>query len=127
MPELDLDAIDQRWAAASPLPWAFYNDDLWRGATAEQLATYDTAAERGDDPEWPEGADQVFHGDPKVAADAEFIARAREDVPALTAEVRRAHALIVKLWKVANPTDYPVHDAIRQAGYGSMIFEASHA
>jgi|GEM_PF-2864709 len=125
MPDLDLDAIEARANAASPMPWAFYDDDLWRGVTAEQLAAYDAAAERGDDPEWPGGADQVFHGDPKVVEDAEFVAHARGDVPALTAEVRRAHALIVKLWKVANPTDYPVHDAIRQAGYGSMIFEAS--
>jgi len=118
MPELDLLAIERRVLDATSGPWGIYLDP--RQVSTVYSVSSGPAAEGYNMP----GGD-FDSGDGMIEEDATFIAHAREDVPALIAEVRRAHALIVKLWKVANPTDYPVHDAIRQAGYGSMIFEAT--
>lgn len=87
---LDLDAIEQRAAAATPGPWwvvrdnadGFYGEDAYNVHGGENVAI----AQGG----------PVEDGGPDVGAcdraDAEFIAHAREDVPALVAEVKRLHA-----------------------------------
>lgn len=76
MSDLDLEAIRARAAAARPGPWKLYGDgdpDDWRGITngndADELCIYDEGGHGHDD--------------------AVFIAHARQDVPALIAEVER--------------------------------------
>lgn len=73
---LDLDAIEARAAAATAGPWKAYAlsvADIWRGNTNAQWFVGDTQANLA----------KVDH-----PTDAVFIAHAREDVPALIAEVR---------------------------------------
>lgn len=89
--------IRARADAATDGPWTFYLDDLWHGATAEELTEADAAevwedsvvANRPHD-SWG----HLFHGDCKRPEDAEFIAAARADVPwlldRLAAETERA-------------------------------------
>lgn len=91
MSEIDLDAIEARAAAATGGPW--FN------ATCSACSSCERAAEREcehgdrigrsvdsllcffDD----EGAPRFWHHD----TDGEFVAHAREDIPALCAEIRR--------------------------------------
>lgn len=88
--ELDLDAITARSNAATPGPWAERSVGyVFATATSER------AAESGyigtpvvDTFMWPE------HG----PANQVFIAHAREDVPALVAEVRRLRGRIEQAW-----------------------------
>ncbi|WNM74494.1 hypothetical protein SEA_BEARBQ_92 [Gordonia phage BearBQ] len=77
MSELDLDAIEARAKAAYVGPWTADPDsygDIWARAGHE-------------------GATVVVSADPALnAADAEFIAHARTDVPALVSRVRELEA-----------------------------------
>jgi len=97
---LDVDAIQARIDAATEGPWCFYGDDLWRG-TAEALAAYD-ANPNPDEDLWPyaDGNGHLFHGDPVRPADAEFIAHARTDVPALLAALAERDAAIGRVREV---------------------------
>ncbi|USH45596.1 hypothetical protein SEA_PHABULOSO_101 [Gordonia phage Phabuloso] len=85
MSELDLDAIEARANAAYVGPWTADPDsygDIWARAGHE-------------------GATVVVSADPALnAADAEFIAHARTDVPALVSRVRELEAL-ARDWKLA--------------------------
>ena len=88
---VDLETITARADAATAGPWTFYGGDVWYGDVAAALTRLDTAVAAGDDGDdhWPYRDDQPAHpflGDPVSAADAEFIAHAREDIPALLAE-----------------------------------------
>lgn len=86
--ESDLEAIEARCAAASPGPWTSFvegrdhmsGDDFIRvGESDDEPDMYVSRA----------GAGSVR---PASAADLDFIAAARQDVPALIAEVRRLRA-----------------------------------
>jgi hypothetical protein len=68
-----LDAIEERANAATPGPWLPYSEERWCGVVT---------GERGEEVE-------VMVGQAVSEADAEFVAHAREDVPALVTEVRR--------------------------------------
>ena len=89
---VDLEAIKARANLATPGPWTFYGGDVWYGDVAAALTRLDSAvaAGYGGDDHWPYRDDQPAHpflGDPVSAADAEFIAHAREDIPYLVAEL----------------------------------------
>lgn len=81
MTDLDLDAIDARVNAARPGPWT------WCRTTAGSYSSLDS----GDD----EVLSAQGHVDGWIDsddADAEFIAHAREDIPALIARIRQLEA-----------------------------------
>ena len=84
-PELDLDAIEVRSALATAGPWHTPHED---GYGCVYIGNYGWVAgdSRGNGPSY-DVDDEQGH------ADAEFIAHAREDVPALVAEVRRLRAV----------------------------------
>lgn len=90
--ELDLDAIEARASAATPGEWEWRGFDLARDGRSERSALVAPRASGGQD-YVIEGRVQSWNeGEPAMAvrdADAEFIAAARYDVPALVAEVRR--------------------------------------
>lgn len=87
---LDLDAIRQRAEAACPGPWKAYNGNegsvdygpFWAVANA---AFHNPPAD--DDTPWI--AVEIHVG---LQADAEFIAHARQDIPALLTEIDRLRA-----------------------------------
>jgi hypothetical protein len=84
---LDLDAIEARAEAATEGPW-------WpEGKVIGGWRIY--ARDREQAPDFTEvgSVREVFVGTGQHDADADFIAHARTDVPALLAEVRRLHAL----------------------------------
>jgi hypothetical protein len=81
---LDLDAIKARADAATEGPWESVVDDHGRGRVDASI--------------WAKSigyyiAEKVTSG-PKHIADAEFMAKAREDVPALVAELERTQRLL---------------------------------
>lgn len=84
MNDAELDAIESCANAATPGPWEARPDGMCvrgpeppSGERGEKIAV---TGPWGRDPE-------------RVVLDCEFIARARQDVPALVAEVRRLRAL----------------------------------
>ena len=82
--DADLDAIEQRANAASEGPWSQDSDDpglVW----GEQRSSGDGY--------WSLFASETGHDATAQPQDAEFIAHARTDVPALLAEVRRLRAM----------------------------------
>jgi hypothetical protein len=90
---LELDAVIVRAMAATPGPWTWWCCDEESGVCQiDEILTVYTS-----------------EGDYIGPADAEFIAHAREDIPALVAEVRRLQSRIAELeggetiwsWKVA--------------------------
>lgn len=81
---LDLDAIEARAYAAAPLPWS----PLFADLDGEYVPLSWWMAY--DDPEDPHGRFDW----PQIQADAEFIAHARTDVPALVAALRKAEAQV---------------------------------
>ncbi|WP_372352665.1 hypothetical protein [Streptomyces sp. KL116D] len=76
---LDLDAIEARATAATPGPWCTDSWEIYKGAEYEAGA------------EWLGETCRAGEMDDS-RADAEFVAHARTDVPALIAEVRRLRA-----------------------------------
>lgn len=84
--DLDLDAIAARAFAASPGEWATNDDNDGEGPAPHWTVSNEVWAGSN---AYPEDA-SAFHTDEWLSkADADFIAHAREDVPALVAEVRR--------------------------------------
>jgi hypothetical protein len=90
MSELDLDAIEARAAAATPAPWS-------RGGNADPGEVI-----------YGEGGTLIsvgWEGDGGVIrpeTDGEFIAHARQDVPALVAEVRRLREALGRVEELAD-------------------------
>ena len=86
----ELDAIRKRVAAATPGPWvSVYMDD--EGDWAYHLASVDSQ----DVTYYIHDASQTYaKRDPNVGANAEFIAHARSDVPALLALLDEAVELL---------------------------------
>jgi hypothetical protein len=102
MDETRLREIEERAKAATPGPWRTRVDDIddWgqvRGlgpdgrmwTVAMARAGRFVSSEEEDACRWPSKADPYGHN-------AEFIAHAREDVPALVEEIRRLRAGIAK-------------------------------
>lgn len=96
---VDLEAIEARANAATPGPWGsgpLITGDkgdyvVWYGRDAEGQRRYIGAAGGLWAPVCPPDAEIVFQAE---IANAAFIAAAREDVPALVAEVRRLRQLL---------------------------------
>ncbi len=93
MTDLDLDAIQQREQAATPGPWRVVMDDTERPTTVWRECTspdHPLDEDPGRDYVHDDCRDGEIHAEPFFReADAEFIAHAREDVPALRREVER--------------------------------------
>jgi hypothetical protein len=96
---LDLDAIEDRAAKATPGPWA---TDLYALFVLAQKVPGGMICDLGvrfkDEPQPPGAVDVVrirgFGASLPQAANMEFVANARSDIPALCAEVRRLRALL---------------------------------
>ncbi len=101
---LDLDAIEARAAAATPGPWGANTPPGVVAANGRNVLG-------------------VFGGSAQDERDAEFTAHAREDVPALLAEVRRLRARVVELER---PAVEARRDEIRQS-YTDLIAAAEEA
>ena len=96
---LDLDAIETRANAATPGPWGFYDGDNYADVAADLQQTSpgsysyrEKIARLEDENYWDDLAhedDDEDRAPEQMAANAAFIAHAREDVPALLAEIRR--------------------------------------
>ncbi|AZS12364.1 hypothetical protein SEA_KENNA_88 [Gordonia phage Kenna] len=96
MSELDLDAIEARARAATPGPWEFHDEDIHRNPWVTRKIVRDNepyhelnvlkvrmARHARDECCWP-----------PTSTDAEFIAHARTDVPALVSRVRELEAFV---------------------------------
>jgi hypothetical protein len=82
---LDLDAIEARAEAATPGPW--YEDDVTFGTGTLVIARFDDTVVQCSLP--------LSHT--RSAPNADFIAHARTDIPALVAELRAARADITEM------------------------------
>jgi len=96
---LDLDDIEARVNAATDGPWGFYDGETYADVAADMQVTspgsynYREKIARLEDENYWDDGDHEDHDDSRapeqMAANAAFIAHAREDVPALIAEIRR--------------------------------------
>lgn len=96
---LDLRAIEARAAAATPGPWGFYDGSNYADIAADMEVTSpgsynyrEKVARLEDEDYWDDPAhedDDEEQASEQMAANAAFIAHAREDVPAMAAEIRR--------------------------------------
>lgn len=93
MPDIDLDAIEARANAASDGPWIVVHEPAWEADDVQHPDVIRVGAPLfvGDDePVTICLVSTDYEDDPvDVLGDAEFIAHARTDIPALVAEVRR--------------------------------------
>lgn len=87
---LDLEAIKARTELLVAGPWVLHDGTIYHGATKAQLQAYDDSM---GDIDLPEGYGYVLDADFDMDL-GEFVAHAREDVPALLAEVERLHAAV---------------------------------
>lgn len=88
MTELELAEIEARAAAATPGRWYYTTDgdyDEWADASLEWISQLWST----DDPEGLPGKAIASFEEEATSEDAEFLAHARADIPALVAEVRR--------------------------------------
>lgn len=101
-PKLDLEAIRRRAEAATPGPWVRWeehgeivasppNREVFKNTPGEMRGGMGTVCEFEEDYDDPEDASYNWE------ANAEFVAHAREDVPALLAEVTRQRGVIQRL------------------------------
>lgn len=81
--QLDLDAIETRAQAATPGPWCTDSWEIYQGAEYEPGMSL-----------WIGETCRGTGSLEQDRADAEFVAAARTDVPALVAEVCRLHAQV---------------------------------
>lgn len=93
MTDLDLDAIEARANAATDGPWVVKHEPAWEADNVQHPDVITVGAqmwEADDEPMTVCLVSTDHEDDPvDVLLDAEFIAHARTDVPALVAEVRR--------------------------------------
>ena len=107
----DLETIEQRANAATEGPW--------RAAVVARFVD-DDGCERGKGaiyPAGPSGPPPLFVTPDWLAADAEFIAHARDDVPALLAEVRRLQAAEQRVRALHHPVPAPTSQHYRCEPY----------
>jgi hypothetical protein len=102
--ELDLDAIRARAEAATVGPWEFFVDQHRDCGTVLRFGSQHI---------------DICHFSPNMEDDAEFIAHARADVPALIAEVEglRAEVTALQALKVTSILDQMTADAVAQGWY----------
>jgi hypothetical protein len=86
--DAELEAIEARCRAASPGPWKALVEgrDHWSGDDFIRVGDLDQ------EPDLYVSRDEAGGIQPASAADLDFIACARQDIPALLAEVRRLRA-----------------------------------
>lgn len=111
MDDETLNAIQSRADAATRGPWRVEDHEYNQGGVYYSVPASIAVGGPTDDPrDWreiaavdrhaydpvppPEGFDQQLYEQMQPALDLQFIAHAREDVPALLAEVRRLRALL---------------------------------
>ncbi|MFJ3792536.1 hypothetical protein [Kitasatospora sp. NPDC090091] len=94
--EYELTAIERRAAAAAPGPWLASPEGPGRGQGGESFIRIQPDADTDDELYVRRYVDneEVASRDPRLHADLEFIAAARQDVPRLVAEVRRLQAVL---------------------------------
>ena len=103
MTDADLDAIEQRTNAATEGPW-FQDSDNPGLVWGEQRSDGDGY--------WSLFASETGHDATAEPQDAEFIAHARSDVPALLAEVRRLRAMEQRVREYARHLARPFADGV---------------
>lgn len=81
----DLDAIEARCAAASPGPWTSFVEDRDHSAGDDFIRISDS----DDEPDMYVSRAEAGSIRPASPSDLDFIAAARQDIPALVAEIRR--------------------------------------
>lgn len=106
-PDLDLNAIEQRAAAATPGPWGFYDGsnyaDLAADLTMSSSSSYSyrqRVARLEDEDHWDDPAHEDHdeaQAHAQMAANAAFIAAARTDVPEMASEIRRLRAALKEI------------------------------
>ncbi|MEV7364292.1 hypothetical protein [Streptomyces sp. NPDC091299] len=114
-PQLDLDEIEARANAATKGPWGFYDGDNYADVAADLQMTSrssytyrEKVARLEDEDYWDDPAhenDDESRASEQMAANARFIAAAREDVPALVAEVRRLRATVDRVRQLHDGLD----------------------
>ena len=98
--DLDRDAIRARAEDATPGPWTYRMDPFYEGVSYEVFHEFDFYGPH---------AEEVAVG--MIEEDAEFIAHARTDIPALVAMVRERDAEIVRLVRDLGDTDVMLQNA----------------
>lgn len=98
MPDIDLDAIEARANAATEGPWVVKHEPAWEADDVQHPDVITVGAQmwEGDDEPMTVCLVSTDHEDDPVdvLGDAEFIAHARTDVPALVALVRAKQSWI---------------------------------
>ena len=109
MTNLDLDAIEARANAATDGPWLGYDErsDL-REENPDVNPMWVVAHMEPDGVNWVRDIADIGGGE-QDEADAEFIAHARTDVPALVAALREARAKVAR-WEADFPCDQGCRD-----------------
>ena len=96
MTDLDLDAIEARADAATDGPWVVKHEPAWEADNVQHPDVITVGAQMWEGDDEPMTVCLVstdYEDDPvDVLLDAEFIAHARTDVPALVAALREARA-----------------------------------
>lgn len=127
-----LDEIQARANAATKGPWGFYDGDNYADVAADMQVTSpgsynyrEKIARLEDENYWDDAAhedDDESRASEQMAANAAFIAHAREDVPALLAEVRRLTAELTEvlpaweaMYEPGNVSDYLIGYANSEA------------
>ena len=107
---LDLEAIKKRVVAARPGPWEIVPDPM--NAFLQEKGSPNTFAR----------LNGLSGGREQAAADAEFIAHAREDVPALLAELERLSEENVELRATLQSFVSEVPTVMNDAGNRSCVY-----
>lgn len=112
MKRVDIEAIKAREKAASPGPWR-------RGDSMTRQSSDFNVSGSGEWPIFDSDSQRigVLDGKP-IKLNAEFVAHARQDIPALIAEVealREAHEVLVRHWKKHNGHNCPEDKEVREA------------
>ena len=101
MTDLDLDAIEARADAATDGPWVVKHEPAWEADNVQHPDVITVGAQMWEGDDEPMTVCLVstdYEDDPvDVLLDAEFIAHARTDVPALVAALREARAEVERL------------------------------
>lgn len=96
MTDEEIAAIEARANAATPGKWEALRVRVgWWWFTSKTILIHNLGSRPSND--WPEhwlAELAVRWPNPQAEADAEFIAHARSDIPALIAEIRRLQALL---------------------------------
>ena len=121
MTDLDLDAIEARADAATDGPWVVKHEPAWEADNVQHPDVITVGAQMWEGDDEPMTVCLVstdYEDDPvDVLLDAEFIAHARTDVPALVAALREARAKVeaMRSWIDGAKVDLDGYDDARAA------------